>query len=143
MKYYTTTSKKCPCDSGSNYRDCCQKYIAGRANPPTALTLMRSRYTAFVLLDESYLRYSWHPDNCPNNIFLDSDDQWLGLKIKSTYEGNTEDKTGEVEFIARCKKSGKARRLHENSFFVKKHNRWFYVGVSKNRETKHNQNIED
>lgn len=96
-------------------------------NAPTAETLMRSRYSAFVIKNEAYLRYSWHPDYCPKNIHLNEDTQWLGLKIKRTNAGKTGDKTGEVEFVARSKNNGKASRLHETSRFTLLDNRWVYV----------------
>jgi len=88
---------------------------------------MRSRYTAFALQDEDYLRYSWHPNHCPKIIHLNAETQWLGLKIKNTIAGSTTDKTGEVEFVARSKISGKASRLHENSLFARFENRWVYT----------------
>jgi len=88
---------------------------------------MRSRYSAFCLLDEAYLRYSWHPDTCPKNIHLDENNRWSGLKIKTTSAGCQSDETGEVEFIARSKKNGKASRLHENSRFCRFNNRWVYI----------------
>ena len=37
----------CPCGSGARYDQCCQPYLADRAQPPTAVALMRSRYTAY------------------------------------------------------------------------------------------------
>ncbi len=88
---------------------------------------MRSRYTAFVQLDEEYLRYSWHPDNQPKIIHLNTKTKWLGLKIMNTLAGKIDDKTGEVEFVARSKINGKASRLHENSQFTRFENRWVYT----------------
>ena len=96
-------------------------------NASTAEALMRSRYTAFVLLNEDYLRYSWHPDSCPKNIYLNKKTTWLGLKIKNTVAGGNRDSSGEVEFIARNKILGKANRLHETSLFVRYKNRWVYL----------------
>jgi len=52
---------------------------------------------------------------------------WLGLKIINTVDGNIDDKTGEVEFVARSKINGKASRLHENSQFARFENRWVYT----------------
>ena len=96
-------------------------------NAPTAETLMRSRYSAFVVKNEAYLRYSWHPDYCPKNIHLNENTQWLGLKIKRTKAGQISDETGEVEFVARNKNNGKASRLHEISRFALYNNRWVYL----------------
>jgi len=123
---YNDTSP-CPCDSGKLLKACCQPYLEKRQPAPTAETLMRSRYTAFVQHNEEYLRYSWHPDNLPKFIHLNIETKWLGLKIINTFEGNIEDKTGEVEFVARSKINGKASRLHENSLFTRFDNRWVYT----------------
>lgn len=117
----------CPCESNLHFKDCCKPYIKKIRHAPTAEALMRSRYTAFVLLDKNYLRYSWHPDNCPKNIYLDEKTQWLGLKIKHTVAGGANDETGKVEFVARSKINGKASRLHENSRFARFQQRWVYL----------------
>ncbi len=116
----------CPCTSKKLYKDCCRPYVEQTIDAPTAEALMRSRYTAFCLLDEAYLRYSWHPDTCPKNIHLDNNTRWLGLQIKSTMAGKKDDETGKVEFVARNKNNGKASRLHENSRFCRFDGRWVY-----------------
>lgn len=90
---------------------------------------MRSRYTAYVRCDETYLRQSWHDSTCPQTLGLDQHPpvKWLGLKIIRTQAGGADDKTGVVEFIARYKLNGKAQRLHETSHFIRKDGRWLYV----------------
>jgi len=118
----------CPCGSGKTFVSCCQPYLQQQQNPATAETLMRSRYTAFVLNDESYLRYSWHPQTCPENIGLDTKTRWLGLQVKATELGEGNDDSGRVEFVARFKINGKAFRLHENSRFTRHQGRWVYLG---------------
>jgi len=120
-------SPSCPCESGKFYKACCQPYVEQTLDAPTAEALMRSRYTAFTLLNEAYLRYSWHPDTCPKNIHLNGNTLWLGLKIKNILAGNENDETGEVEFVARNKSDGKACRIHENSRFCRFNNRWVYI----------------
>ncbi len=120
-------TQTCPCESGKSYADCCQPYLEQRSEPDTAEALMRSRYTAFFLCDEAYLRHSWHPDTCPKKIHLGESMRWLGLKIKNTVAGSTNDATGEVEFVARNKSSGRANRLHENSHFGRFNGRWVYI----------------
>jgi len=82
MTNQNKNSDLCPCESGLPFKLCCQPYIEHCSVTPTAETLMRSRYTAFVLLNEEYLRYSWHPDTCPKTIHLNENTKWLGLKIK-------------------------------------------------------------
>jgi SEC-C motif domain protein len=127
MKNNTESLFLCPCGSGKPFKLCCQRYIDHSENAPTAESLMRSRYTAFVLLDGDYLRYSWHPDYCPANIHINKEIGWLGLKIKNVIAGGVDDETGEVEFVARSKINGRARRLHETSRFTRVQNRWVYI----------------
>lgn len=127
MKTKKEHNALCPCGSGNPYNSCCQPYIEQISEAPTAEALMRSRYTAFVLHDEEYLRYSWHPDYRPKNIHLNEDTQWLELKIVNTVAGSACDETGEVEFVARSKLNGKATRLHENSRFSRYENQWVYL----------------
>lgn len=117
----------CPCDSGKPYEICCQPFVEQVSDAPTAETLMRSRYTAFVLKNEAYLRFSWHPDTCPADIRLNANTRWLGLVIKNTNAGGKNDSEGEVEFVARSKSNGKASRLHETSRFTRFENHWVYV----------------
>ena len=124
----------CPCNSGKHFNDCCENIINHSHHAATAEALMRSRYTAFTLNDEDYLRYSWHPDTRPTVIHLNTSNQWLGLKIVNTHAGGIDDKKGEVEFVARSKNNGKAHRLQENSRFVRLNNRWLYLD-SKNNDS--------
>ena len=51
---------ECPCCSGKKYADCCKKFHDG-ALPPTALDLMRSRYTAYALGKANYILETTHP----------------------------------------------------------------------------------
>lgn len=127
MKKSIPSPLNCPCNSEETYENCCQKHIEKTHITPTAETLMRSRYTAFTLNNEEYLRYSWHPDTCPQIIRLDSSTQWLGLSIKNIVAGRVNDDEGFVEFVARNKINGKANRLHENSRFTRIDSRWVYV----------------
>lgn len=127
MKNKDKNPQLCPCESSKTFNICCQPYLERARDAPTAEVLMRSRYTAFALSDEDYLRYSWHPDTCPKTIYLNKETTWIGLKVVRTVAGNIDDKEGEVEFIARSKNNGKASRLHENSRFGRFQNRWVYI----------------
>ena len=88
---------------------------------------MRSRYSAFVLCDEPYLRQTWHPDTRPSRVRFDPDQRWLGLRIKSTCDGGVDDEKGEVEFVARYKVHGRGARLHESSRFCRVDGLWYYL----------------
>ncbi len=131
MTKQNSNSDLCPCGSGKPFKLCCQPYVEQTSNAPTAEALMRSRYSAFALHNEDYLRYSWHPDTCPKQIRLNGNTQWTGLKIKTTEDGGENDDSGTVEFIARSKINGKASRLHENSHFKRFEHRWVYLDGKK------------
>ena len=52
----------CPCGSQNKYKNCCQKYHKGM-KAKDALTLMKSRYSAFVVCDSKYIMKTTHPKN--------------------------------------------------------------------------------
>ncbi len=93
----------------------------------TAETLMRSRYTAYVLRREDYLLATWHTTTRPEILALSDhqQNQWLGLTVR-LHDAFAPDRAV-VEFVARYKQNGKAYRLHERSRFVFEQGRWFYV----------------
>jgi SEC-C motif-containing protein len=118
---------RCYCGNAFEYSTCCGRYIGGGEYPETAEQLMRSRYTAFVLGNESYLIATWHASTRPSQVRLDDKQSWLGLSIRSTAHGGGADTSGTVEYVARFKIAGKGHRLHEISQFEKTDGRWFYV----------------
>ena len=119
-----STIDLCPCASGQSYSGCCGRWHDGEA-APTAEALMRSRYSAFVLCNESYLLQTWHDSKRPSRIEFDANQKWLGLKIVSAQAG---EHSAVVEFIARYRIGGaSAARLHERSRFVLEAGRWLYV----------------
>jgi SEC-C motif-containing protein len=117
----------CPCGSGRGLAACCGRYLDGSANPPDAEALMRSRYTAYVLLKPDYLLASWHPDTRPVTLDLTEPPapKWLGLEVKRHTPLDAEHAT--VEFVARYKVGGRAHRLHECSRFERIDGRWYYL----------------
>ncbi len=114
----------CPCASQKQYADCCGPYIEGQKLAPHAVDLMRSRYTAFVSGAYSYLRETWHPETCPEDLGQDEPSDWIGLEIIEV--SDEEDDEAEVEFKARLIFQNKLEVLHENSFFEKLEGRWLY-----------------
>jgi len=88
---------------------------------------MRSRYSAFVVRDESYLLATWHPDTRPGRVRLDEKQRWLGLSIRAAEAGGPDARAGVVEFVARFKIDGNGHRLHEISRFEKINGRWYYL----------------
>ena len=113
-------SPACPCESGASYAQCCAPLHAGAA-APSAIALMRSRYSAYVQGRVDYLLASWHASTRPATLVLEPGTRWLGLSIKS--QG-----ASQVEFVARYREGGgSAQRLHERSRFVQEDGHWFYV----------------
>ncbi len=120
-------SPNCWCDSGTLPDRCCAPIMSGRIEAPTAEALMRSRYSAFATANAEWLRESWHPDTRPADTSVDGSVRWIGLKIVRVESGGPEDSTGIVEFVARCKRGGRAQRMHEISRFSRVEGRWVYV----------------
>ena len=88
---------------------------------------MRSRYSAYVRRDETWLLATWHPSTRPAALDLTSDPgpTWLGLEVKSHRPAGDR---AEVEFVARYRVGGgRAQRMHEVSRFVREDGRWLYV----------------
>ena len=106
---------------------CCGPCLDDFAAHPAfdAESLMRSRYSAFVLGDAPYLLATWHSSQRPATLELEAGAKWLGLEIKQ--HRNTGADTAEVEFVARFRVGGKAVRQHERSRFVREDGRWYYV----------------
>lgn len=92
-------------------------------NAPTPEALMRSRYSAYVVGLIDYLLATWHPSTAPGELEL-SPVKWIGLEVLRAEVGGD---AGVVEFVARCRVSGRAQRMHEVSRFVRHEGRWFYI----------------
>jgi len=120
----------CPCGSGEPYDSCCGRYHRGEAQPPTAVTLMRARYTAFVRGDERFLAATWHPSTRPSGPLVDPSFSWTGLYVTGQTGGGLLEATATVAFIARYLRAGVAGKLTENSRFVRQDGRWSYLGPS-------------
>jgi SEC-C motif domain protein len=124
----------CPCGSALAYARCCGRWHAGPGalQAATAEDLMRSRYSAFVggLLD--YLQATWHPSTRPAVLEpLPEGLRWLGLEVRRHVPQDADHAL--VEFVARSKLGGQARRLHETSRFVREGGRWFYLDADPGR----------
>jgi SEC-C motif domain protein len=118
----------CPCGNAAGYLQCCGPLHAGAA-ATSAAQLMRSRYSAYVLLREDYLLASWHADTRPSSLGLQAQTPmptWLGLEVRAEQLIDGDHAT--VEFIARYRLGGgRAQRQHELSRFTREADRWYYV----------------
>ncbi len=111
--------RECPCGSAAGYDACCGRLHRGQA-AVSAVELMRSRYSAFVVGDTDYLFRTWHPRTRPADVAIDPQVRWTGLTIL----GSGEDW---VEFEAHHTHDGHADVLHELSRFERRGGRWTYV----------------
>jgi len=87
---------------------------------------MRSRYSAYVLDQQEYLRNTWHPDTCPEHLGGTAL-KWIALEIVSTELGQKDDEEGKVTFVASFSDNTKGRKLHETSRFVRQGGNWVYL----------------
>jgi len=121
----------CPCGrtdargKANAFDACCRRYLDHDTPAPDAESLMRSRYSAFVLERVDYLKCSWHASTRPADLTLEPRVKWLGLEVRSHRVIDADH--AEVEFVARSRVAGRGQRLHERSRFVREGGRWFYV----------------
>ncbi|WP_227714205.1 YchJ family protein [Marinobacter sp. 1-4A] len=118
-----TTIPHCPCDNQRPYADCCQRYHQG-AIAPTPEALMRSRFSAFALKLEDYLRVSWHSSTQPTVLDLDESPDWASLRILESSESGDK---GRVHFQAIYRLNPGWGFLQEDSEFVRENERWVYL----------------
>jgi SEC-C motif-containing protein len=123
--------KLCPCGSGRDYSECCELYISGKADAPTAEALMRSRYTAYVVHDidyivDTYIKDDEHDIDVKQTRDWSEKSEWLGLTIINTEKGTPSDTEGIVEFTAEYKTAGVKDLHHEIALFKKVNDMWFY-----------------
>ena len=124
-----SVNSPCPCGSGTKYKKCCQRYHKG-ALALDALTLMKSRYSAYATGNADYIIKTTHPDNSDYTedirswkasiVEFSSHTAFEGLRILSYDRGEEE---AFVTFEARLSSA----LLKEKSRFLKVSGRWFYV----------------
>ena len=124
--------KNCPCGSGLAYGECCQPYIEGSKNAPTAEALMRSRYSAYVEHEIDYIVETCSGDekdkiDISQTKTWSERSKWLGLKILAAEKGGQADSEGTVEFEALYEIDGLNENHHEKANFKKQDGRWFYT----------------
>ena len=124
----------CPCGgvpAGTPLAGCCGPVVDGERLATTAVQLMRSRYTAYVLGNGQHLFRTWHARTRPDDATPDPRVRWLGLDVLDVVGGGPDDDEGVVEFRARWVSvdDGPVRRgeLQERSRFTRRAGRWVYV----------------
>lgn len=119
-------SKKCFCDTGLLFENCCGLYLNDNQKAPSALTLMRSRYSAYATHNADYLMETTYISE--RKYYSKSEilrwavsNKWQKLEILSSSE-NT------VEFKAYFLDSDNKSQVHyEFSTFKFENGAWYYV----------------
>lgn len=124
----------CPCQSEEVYSLCCQPFHLAKSKPETAEELMRSRYAAFALRLVDYLVETTHPSARGPRLKWDlekniHDATWVGLDVLKTTGGGSSDKTGKVEFVAKCRfeSNPEILEMREHSRFRRFGGEWKYL----------------
>lgn len=119
----------CPCCSGKEFSDCCEPFLLGLRQPPTAEALMRSRYTAYARANLDYLFESSGAavrkefDHDSTRKWAESA-EWHGLEILRTEAGGEQDQRGVIEFLARYTIGERTCNHREIADFVRVHGQW-------------------
>ncbi len=122
----------CPCGSKKKYKKCCKIFHNG-ASAPTALLLMKSRFSAFAVGDATYIMKTTHNENqdyttdtaawkssilefCNSTVFKQ-------LTIVETQEEKSE---SYVTFKAILLQHNHDASFIEKSRFLKEEGKWYY-----------------
>lgn len=123
--------EKCPCGLNKSYEKCCGLLISGEEQAKTAVSLMRSRYSAYVKGEVAYIMETTHPERREENDerviknwSLKS--QWHGLDIIKKEKGTANDDDGKVEFVAKYTQKGIRKEHHERALFKKEGDIWYF-----------------
>ncbi|WP_331773993.1 YchJ family protein [Sulfurospirillum sp. 1612] len=126
-------NKPCPCGSHIKYKKCCRPFHEGKV-AKDALTLMKSRYSAYANHHYKYIMSTTHQDHDdskkdPKIWQAEIEDfcahtQFQKLQILEFIEGQTE---AYVTFRASLLSDSNDVSFTEKSRFLKENNRWYYV----------------
>jgi SEC-C motif-containing protein len=116
----------CYCGKSVSFQDCCEPYIKGIKNAPTAETLMRSRYSAFATGAADYLVNTTHISkrrlhNKKDILAWSQSNKWLKLEVLASTETTVTFKAYYLEGNL------KAQVHYEHSTFKLENGKWFYV----------------
>ena len=117
---------KCFCDTGLPFENCCGLYLENNQKAPTALALMRSRYSAYAIHNADYLLETTYVSerkyySKAEILKWATSNKWQKLEILSFTDTT-------VEFKAYFLDSNHQPQVHyEFSTFKFENNAWYYV----------------
>ena len=117
---------RCYCGSEKTFSNCCEFFILGKENAPTAEKLMRSRYSAYATQNADYLLNTTHVSQRKYHSKEDilnwsKSNQWIKLEVLNASEDSVEFKAFYIDSDLR------AQIHHEKSSFKLENEKWFYV----------------
>ncbi|EJL64598.1 hypothetical protein PMI10_01779 [Flavobacterium sp. CF136] len=117
---------KCFCDTNLLFADCCGLYLQKSQKAPTALALMRSRYSAYVTHNADYLLETTYVSerkyySKEEILKWATSNKWQKLEILSFTETTVEFKAYFLDA------SQKPQEHYEFSTFKFENEAWFYV----------------
>lgn len=122
----------CPCGSTKNYELCCEPIIHQKKLATTAESLMRARYSAYVMHEIQFITDSCLADNTSVAIDMQETERWSkestweGLQILGVEKGQETDSEGIVEFKATYSRGGLKDVHQEKASFIKSKGKWLY-----------------
>lgn len=119
----------CPCGSKQKYKKCCMPYHKG-AFAKDPLTLMRSRFSAYVTDNIKYIMKTTHETNADFRTDQMHWTQDIEDFIKNTdFEGLTilDHYDNFVVFKAQLKSNGMDVSFIEKSEFINENGKWYYL----------------
>jgi len=115
---------ECYCKSKKEFSECCETYLSGDKKASSALELMRSRYSAYVVGNGHYIvntasKEARYEDDIALIEEYATSVRWLGLEIVKA-EKNV------VEFKAYYEDNNGLHVQHERSNFIFEDGIWLY-----------------
>ena len=127
-------AQPCPCTSGKPLGDCCGPCVSGAREPPDAVALMRSRYSAYATGQVAWLLRSLHhthPDHRrpPAQVLHDLAKACRDFKYRGLWilDHASNPPSAQVLFQARLYEKGKDRSFVERSEFLQDGQSWRYL----------------
>jgi len=124
-----TAESPCPCGSGRTFGQCCQPILKQERAAATAEELMRSRFTAHVVLDHQHLHRSYLTTSRRPFVPETGDVaelKWTRLVVHAHEPGPKPD-LAFVDFTAYFDDHGTEQALHEKSEFARIDGTWYYT----------------
>lgn len=121
---------QCPCGLARLYNDCCGQYIEQHLAASTPEALMRSRYSAYVMRNITYIQQTMR-GIAAKDFSAEKTQQWLeevtwiSLHVSAAKMKNPS--LGFVTFEARYHMAGKLHVMREKSEFHLQDGHWYYV----------------